>query len=126
MVLFSKSTNAPAFFCCCGDLDTRPVLKNPVAISLEFDHSCYRGLTNPWRFRAKWIPVRVKKTRQNKKSTSGDQQTIGHDRHEADQHRPQREGRHQENIVHPLGALAGRIFGIVSDLSVHWSSPRFL
>src|SRR6266853_6359968 len=58
--------------------------KNPVAISLAFDHRCYRGLTTA-------------------STTSGDQQAIGHDRHEADQHRPQRKRRHQKDVVHALG-----------------------
>src|SRR5260370_13408117 len=36
----------PRAYCSCGHLDRREVLKKPIAISLAFDHRCYRGVTS--------------------------------------------------------------------------------
>jgi hypothetical protein len=49
----------------------------------------------------------------------------GQSRHEADQRRPQAEGRHQENIPRPLRLIEKRMPDILDGLSGH-CFPRFL
>jgi 4-hydroxy-tetrahydrodipicolinate synthase len=114
-VLFAEPSPAPAKYCLAqiGLIDSAEVRLPMVEVSAELAALLDEASVTARRCGG-W-PERIGRMACSRSRRAGaialaEEQPIGHDRREAEQHRPDSEGRHQKDVVHALGVAGERKF----------------